>query len=114
MKCRGVQRVRRRRNVSRWLLACRGLLTLVAVVSLVTTLASRTFDSASTTAAVHSYPSNVKIQHRDKDAYSWPVPALLFVLLHPSRPVFRSAPQEEPISSLRLDDSCLNRPPPGV
>ena len=105
MKCRGVQPVGRRRNVSGWLLACRGLLAFVAIVSLVTTLASRTFDSASTTAALRSYPSNVKIQHRDKDAYSWSVPAPLFVLLHPSRLVFRSAPQEEPISSPRLDDS---------
>lgn len=104
----------RRRKAVQWVLACRCLVTLFAILSLVTTLASRTFHSPSTTAAVHSYPSNLKIQHRDKDAYRWSVPAPTFVLLQSSRPVIGIAPQEEPISSLRLDDACLNRPPPGV
>jgi hypothetical protein len=106
--------VGRRHKWGGWSYAGRCLVTLLATLSLVTTLASRTFHSAGATAAVHSYPSSLKIQHRDKDAYRWSVPPPTFVLFQSSQPVISIAPQEEPVSSLRIDDPCLNRPPPSV
>jgi hypothetical protein len=113
MDCLVRQRAGRVKAAEEWLFAWRGFVTLVAVLSLVITLADRTFHSANTpVVTVHSYPSKAKVQHRDKDANRWSVPLAGFLLLWSSRPVSRVALQEQPLLSLRVDDCCFNRPPP--
>lgn len=113
MECCTIERLERIEEVEARVLSWRNLIALLAVFSLVTTLASRTFPTGRTTASVHSYRSTIKIQHRDKDAHRWSVPAPAFVLHESSRAFTRITLQEEPFASLRVDNPCFNRPPPG-
>ena len=112
MECCTIERVGRIEEAEAGVLSWRNLIALLAILSLVTTLASRTFATGGTAASVHSYPSQIKIQHRDKDAHRWSVPAPAFVLLESSGAFTRITPQEEPFASLRVDNPCFNRPPP--
>ena len=88
------------------------LVVLLAVLSVVTTLASRTFRLYDTSVSTVRPHSTVKIQHRDNDAYRWSAPVASFVLLPASAPFSKVSRRDKPRLSLRLDDCCFNRPPP--
>lgn len=91
----------------------RWALVAVVMLSLVVTLATRTFPGTiSHNTAVQSGASQAMRQHMDRDAVRWVVPVLqLTVLLVP---VFYlgAAPAAPRFSALRIEPSLYNRPPP--
>ena len=102
-----VEKGKRRLSSARTVVVC------LAVISLVATLATRTFArSSNQTHTVQSSSSSPKIQHRHKDAYRWAVPLGSFPLLWSSAPSRRIAEEEEPFLSPHTDDCRYNRPPP--
>ena len=91
----------------------RGLVVLLAILSLTISLAGRTFDTnLQTHAAVSSQAEKAKIQHRDKSGSQW-TPVLdriePFYLVVCSQAV---EPEQEPLLSPHVDDCLYNRPPP--
>jgi hypothetical protein len=97
------------RSVPWW----RWALVSVVLLSLVMTLATRTFHgtiSRDTTA--QSGASQAMRQHMDRDAVRWAAPVAKVTLL--LAPTFypRVAPAGPPIPTLLIEENLYNRPPP--
>ena len=90
----------------------RGLVVMLAIIALTTSLASRvvriTFDKVP---AVHSLGSTVKIQHRDRDADERAFAAGDLSLLWVTETAATVEPAE-PVYVRIHYDSLYNRPPP--
>ena len=91
----------------------RTLVLLFAALSLVVSLAGRTFDNEGERhTSVRSGSHQAKHKHLDRDSVTWTVPVALFV-----PPLWRAvaahipAPSE-PLVSLEIYSSLYNRPPP--
>jgi len=96
-----------------WERTARRVFISVLMLSLVITLATRTFYvSIPHGVTVQSGAAEAVRQHLDRDAAKWiPPAAVLFAL---QAPTFHPhlAPAESPLGALLLDDSLYNRPPP--
>jgi hypothetical protein len=90
----------------------RWALTLIVLLSLVVTLATR-FQAAPRTAMnVHSTAPQAASQHMNQDAVRWVVPLLqLATLLEPSF-YPRKAPARPLLANVFHEESLYNRPPP--
>lgn len=89
------------------------MVVLLAIVSLVVSLAGRNFDhQCERHTSVHSGLHQAKHQHLDRDSVAWTVPVALFV-----PPLWRTVtvhvpPPSEPPVAVGIDSSLYNRPPP--
>jgi hypothetical protein len=99
------------RLVTRWRLA----LVSVVLVSLVLTLATRTFGgtpSHSISIAVQSTSPQAMRQHMDRDALRWFAPVAKTVVSQAPTFYPRVAPAGPPLPTLLLEENLYNRPPP--
>jgi hypothetical protein len=92
----------------------RGLVTVV-MLSLVLTLATRTFHSVlSHTTTVKSGASQAIRQHLDRDAVRWTAPAATVTISQIPRFIPRATRVAPPLPVLLQEESLYNRPPPAV
>jgi hypothetical protein len=98
----------RRRHVRR------GVLLLLVVLALVSSLATRYVDYSSLTSVTSatSHGANAKRQHLDRDGFQWIAPVAEFRLFVASVSAPHVAPVQAPVPILHLDESLSNRPPP--
>jgi hypothetical protein len=97
------------RSVPWWRLA----LVSVVMVSLVVTLATRTFrGTTSHSIAVQSNSPQAMRQHMDRDAVRWAAPVAKIVVSQ--APTFYPpvVPAGPPLPTLLLEENLYNRPPP--
>ena len=96
------------RSVPRWHWAFVG----VVMLSLVVTLATRTFhDTTSHSATVHSDSPQAMRQHMDRDAVRWTSPAPKIAAEQAPTFYSRVAPAELPLPTFLIEENLYNRPP---
>jgi hypothetical protein len=97
------------RNTLFW----RALLSGLAIVCLVLTLANRVLHLPNTGLhTVRSTTLNSKIEHRDVVAYCWSAPVTSFSFPPACAVSYRIVWEAEPFLPLKLDGCRYNRPPP--
>ena len=88
-------------------------LVSVVMVSLVVTLATRTFPgTTSHSITVQSNSAQAMRQHMDRDAVRWAVPVATIVVSQAPTFYPRVAPAGPPLPTLLLEENLYNRPPP--
>jgi hypothetical protein len=97
------------RSVPWWRLA----FVSVVIVTLVLTLATRTFHTTTShSVAVQSNSPQAMRQHMDRDAVRWTPPAANMVVSQALAFYPRVAPTGPPLPTLLLEENLYNRPPP--
>jgi len=90
----------------------RGLVVVVAVITLTVSLANRTFHgSFYSQPTIQSAPHNAKIQHRDKIAVEWVAPPAILERLRMIEPSIAGRVEERVLADFHCE-SLYNRPPP--
>ena len=96
----------------RRLLSLRGLVVVLAIAAITTSLANRFVRfSIDKTPAAHSLTSTTKIQHRDRDADERAFAAADFSMLWVAEPA-TTVERVQPVYVRVQYDSLYNRPPP--
>lgn len=91
----------------------RSAIVSIVTLSLVVTLATRTFHvTIPSSTTVHSGSPQAIRQHMDRDAFRWVPPVLQFTLLQVPELYVRVARARPALSTLLIEENLYNRPPP--
>jgi hypothetical protein len=92
----------------------RSAVVSIVMLSLVVTLATRTFHvTIPSSITVQSSAPQAMRQHMDRDAFGWAPPVLQFTVLLVPKSYLRVAPAGPALATLLIEENLYNRPPPG-
>ena len=93
----------------------RSAVVSIVMLSLVVTLATRTFHvTIPSSTTVQSNSPQAMRQHMDRDASQWAAPVLQFIALQVQNLYMAVAPAGPAVSTLLIEENLYNRPPPGL